>query len=204
MLHVDLSMGQWTRFGSALLNFWYSNTCDQFKGLLFSMSGYPHHGGSHALVISAYPRDVLAWLDLFEEKYPFVKEELDILREEIQSRALGNGRIWMHRILDEKAPQYNWQWRKCDNKFFSPEREQPDYNDVVLAVEAKKAKRKELRKAIAEQNPAQPFIGRPVIKQEPVDEDLEVMRAPFTKGFSGYHPVEEDYALVKGKVDGKD
>lgn len=118
MLNVELSMGQHTRFGSALLRFWYSDMAEQFKGLVFSMSGYPHNGGFHSLNIGAHPKDVAAWLDLFEETYPFVKEELDILREELKDKR--SGRVIMRNALQAKDPKYCWQWRKCDNTFISP------------------------------------------------------------------------------------
>ena len=122
MLQVDLSMGEHTRFGRALMSFWYGGFSDDMKGLVLTMSGYPHNGGRHTLTISDHTPEVLGWLELFEEQYPFVKEELDILREYIKENP--TGRAVLYPLLLKKEPRYTWTWNKNEkrgSKFINPE-----------------------------------------------------------------------------------
>ena len=118
MLHINLSMPECSRFGRALMDFWYSTVNEEMTPLLLSVSGYPHNGGMHTLVIGAHPKDVAAWLDLFEEKYPYVKEELQLVRQEMTDK--GHGRITLMNLAIKQQPFLTWQYHKGNESFIDP------------------------------------------------------------------------------------
>ena len=117
--YVDLSMGEHTRFGSALNKFFYSGVYEELKGLLRFMSGCPHTGGMHKLEITDQSDVLLGWLNLFEEHYPFVKEELDIVRFEIKQNK--ESRIHLRKLIQEQNLKYNSRWLKSTNTFIEEE-----------------------------------------------------------------------------------
>lgn len=121
MLRVKLSMPQHTRFGHALLHFWYGLKSEEMRGLIIEMNGYPHNGGEHSLIIGAQPKDVIAWVQLFGDEFPYIKEEIDILLKELEGKT--TGKMDLMQILSEQKESLLWQWVRCKNEFIDPDKE---------------------------------------------------------------------------------
>lgn len=65
----------------ALRDMYYGN--DTIRTLIKS-AGSPHNGGQHTLTIWGERREVIAWLDLFNEEYNNVQQEIAIIKNEIR------------------------------------------------------------------------------------------------------------------------
>lgn len=69
-MYVDLSTSQYIPFGKMLGHLYYTNQA--LLSLAPGRSGYPHNGGEHTLSLSGEVKDIVAFLDLVIEKYPYV------------------------------------------------------------------------------------------------------------------------------------
>ncbi|ASU03496.1 hypothetical protein RISINGSUN_174 [Erwinia phage vB_EamM_RisingSun] len=153
MLHVNLSMPQQTRFGHALLHFWYGSKSEEMRGLVISMTGYPHNGGEHSLTIGANPKDVIAWVQLFRDEFPYVDEEIQLLLKELEGKT--TGKVNLIQVIRDNKESLLWQWVRCQDRFINP-------------VDGNVDKKQFIRKHVAGQQ--QPFVGRPVRTEEAPDE----------------------------------
>ena len=119
MLHVNLSMPQHTRFGHALLHFWYGPKSEEMRGLVISMTGYPHNGGEHTLNVSAHPKDVIAWVELFRDEFPYVDEEIQHLLKALEGKT--TGKVSLIETIRDANDTLLWQWVRCKNQFIDPD-----------------------------------------------------------------------------------
>ena len=87
--HMELSAAQESTLGKCLYKFYYQRNSFGLKpgGASLRLEGYPHNGGEHTLYGIGEKEECVAFLQLFGEEFPTVKEMCDSLIASIQNGA---------------------------------------------------------------------------------------------------------------------
>ena len=106
MQKVELTMGESTRFGRTLFDFWYRN--QSLQDLAPGLTGCPHNGGEHTCSITGEYDDLIAFLELYVDAYPEIAREIGLLR--LVLRPNTDKPIKLKRQCHEAAEYLLWRY----------------------------------------------------------------------------------------------
>lgn len=113
-MYVDLSTSQYIPFGKMLGNLYYSNQA--LLSLAPGRSGYPHNGGEHTLSLSGDKADIIAFLDLVTEKYPYVLCEATKIQMAVREWKEGDPILKAKKLFSQRIYDYHetYQYKELE------------------------------------------------------------------------------------------
>lgn len=112
----------------ALHDLYYGGEVENDLLRLIQFTGYPHNGGSHTFTVFGERYDAVAWLDLFLERFPETKPEIEIIKKEIRKVFLHEpSKRILYIKLSEFKRQHGYNGQLITRKWFWTEHHEPDY-----------------------------------------------------------------------------
>ena len=113
-MHVDLSTAQHIPFGKMLSHLYYSNQA--LLALAPGRSGYPHNGGEHTLSLNGDKHDIVAFLDLVVEKYPYVLCEVTKVQMAVRDWIEGEPHVTAKKLFSQRIYDYHktYQYKELE------------------------------------------------------------------------------------------